>query len=694
MGKLAGQVLKELVSEHSKPLPEAGYRGDIQGLRAVAVLLVALNHAGLSFLGGGFIGVDVFFVVSGFLITGLLLRDFSDHGSIGFLNFYARRARRILPMAALTLVVTDVASVVLLNYVRARTAIEDSVWAAFFAANVRFEQIGTDYFASAQPPSPIQHFWSLAVEEQFYIVWPALLALLLAGGMLVSAWRNRSKPSTWPLLSALALIIVASAAWAIVETARTPADAYFSTFTRAWELGAGAALASAARLVARIPIAARAIISWSGLAGILAAATLFTTGTPFPGAAALLPVGATVMTVAGGIGNPRYGASILLGLRPMRFVGDVSYSFYLWHWPFLIIASGMSLTPLSLPLKLGLVVAAFGTAVLTYVVYENPLRRASFLLTWRGRSALALWPASIASVGLVSVLALNFLTATELAVPNAAHTPSGFSATGAADAAAVVAAVSAAQANGQLPSPLAPPVGQLATDVFPLPFGCEPQPAESRGKICALGDPTSSRTVVVFGDSHAMMWLSPLVAIAGNQALRLIPFVKSSCHDVAWITGETACSQWYRWSMGQIQSLHPSVVMVGHCSTDCGVSDWSGFLDALRTIRTATSRVIVMGDPPGSDVQPVDCLLSKGATMRTCTYGIPASKIVIMNAARNSTRAGGAEFVDVLPWFCYRSQCPTVIGRTIAWSDKGHISRTYGLQLTSALDEVLHLQPG
>jgi peptidoglycan/LPS O-acetylase OafA/YrhL len=664
----------------------------------VAVLLVVLNHAGLSFLGGGYVGVDVFFVVSGFLITGLLLRDQAEFGRIRFLNFYARRARRILPMAALTLIATDVAALVLLNYVRARSAIEDSIWATFFAANIQFERIGADYFASTQPPSPIQHFWSLAVEEQFYLVWPALLALLLTAGLIISARRDQDKANNWPVGVALTVIVAASVAWSIAQTRNVPSDAYFSALTRAWELGAGAALAASAGLVARIPGVLKAASSWLGLAGILVSSVWFTAATPFPGIAALLPVGATVLTVAGGTGASRFGADVLLGLRPFRFVGDVSYSFYLWHWPFLVIAAGMTLAPLGLTSKLGLVVAAFVTSVLTYLLYENPLRRARFLFGRRGRGALALWPVSIASVGLVAFLALNSLNAAQLAleytgIPSPVASPSPLSPGTSFDSAtaAVAAAVAAANANAPIPSPLSPPIDKLASDVYPLPFGCEAGPTENRSKMCPLGAVNSSRTVVVFGDSHAMMWLSPLVAIAQNRALKLIPFTKSSCHDAAWITGDTTCSEWYQWAVGQIKSIRPSVVVIGHCSTDCGVSDWSGFREAIRSLSSATPRVVVLGDPPGSDIEPADCLLSSGATMRTCTYAIPASKAAIIDYAFSTTQAEGAEYVDVLPWFCYQGQCPTVIGETIAWSDKGHISRTYGLQLVASLDKALKL---
>ncbi len=218
------------------------HRDDIQGLRAVAVLLVALGHAGVPFLRGGYVGVDVFFVLSGFLITGMLLAEFAKRGYVSLSEFYVRRARRILPAATLTLVATLVAAHQLLNFVRAREAVTDTIWASLFGANVHFAREGSDYFEQGQPPSPVLHFWTLSVEEQFYLVWPSVVAVALAGTLF---GRRR-------LLVIVLAGAILSLAWSIYHTAEAPQAAYFSTFARAWELGLGAALAIAAPTVVRI----------------------------------------------------------------------------------------------------------------------------------------------------------------------------------------------------------------------------------------------------------------------------------------------------------------------------------------------------------------------------------------------------------------------------------------------------------
>jgi len=263
------------------------FRPDIQGLRAVAVLLVALNHAGVPHLGGGYVGVDVFFVISGFLITGWLVKRTRQEGRVPFAAFYAARARRILPAATLTLVVTAIASHYLLNYVRALSVLHDIVWAAFFAANIHFAQVGADYFARNNPPSPVQNFWTLAVEEQFYIIWPVLLAAgILLFGDRSSVRRRYSRRLDDHGLERLSLLVVllvsGSLVWSIRETPLDPTNAYFSTLTRAWELGFGALIALQLPRLKRLPAKVRAPMTWIGLAGILLAGLAFRAKHRFP----------------------------------------------------------------------------------------------------------------------------------------------------------------------------------------------------------------------------------------------------------------------------------------------------------------------------------------------------------------------------------------------------------------------------
>ena len=220
-------------------------------------------------MAGGYVGVDVFFVISGFLITGWLLERTSSTARVPFGGFYGTRARRILPAAALTLVATCAGSWYWQNSVRALSIMHDAVWSAFFAANVHFANTGADYFARDNPPSPLQHFWTLAVEEQFYLVWPLLLALAL---VVFSRGRGVDAVVLRRLSVLVAVGVGISLAWSVHQTAADPNGAYFSTLARSWELGVGVLIAVSAPVLARISVAMRASLSWLGLAGILLAA--------------------------------------------------------------------------------------------------------------------------------------------------------------------------------------------------------------------------------------------------------------------------------------------------------------------------------------------------------------------------------------------------------------------------------------
>jgi peptidoglycan/LPS O-acetylase OafA/YrhL len=401
------------VSAQPQPRAADGFRPDIQGLRGVAVLIVVLDHAGVPGMGGGYVGVDVFFVISGFLITGWLLGRAFETARVPFGDFYATRARRILPAAALTLVATCAASVAYLNPVRALSALHDALWAAVFAANVHFAHVGVDYFARDDPPSPIQQFWTLAVEEQFYLAWP----LLLAAALVVLRAGRRGPVSRRGLAGLVALGVAASLLWSIHVTASDPTAAYFSTAARAWELGTGALVAIGLPWILRLPARLRAALTWAGFASILGATVAFGPGTPFPGYAALLPVAAAGLVVGGGAA-PRSHAdvAVILGRQPLRLVGDLSYAFYLWHWPALVIAAQYVGHPLSTLQNLLLLAAAFALSYLTYRTYENPLRRAPRLR--RQPRALALWPVTVSAVFLAAGLGMSSVTTPSAAAPS------------------------------------------------------------------------------------------------------------------------------------------------------------------------------------------------------------------------------------------------------------------------------------
>jgi peptidoglycan/LPS O-acetylase OafA/YrhL len=672
--------------------PRSAHRADVQGLRALAVLLVALAHARVGLVAGGFVGVDVFFVLSGFLITGLLLAEARKTGTISLLDFYVRRARRILPAAALTLVATDLASLYVLNFVRARTAVGDSVHAAAFSANFRFAARGVDYFAQADPPSPFLHFWSLSVEEQFYFVWPLVLVAALFGTAV--ARRRAALPQHRRVLVVVVALAGCSLAWSVHETASVPAPAYFSPFTRAWELGLGAAVAVGAPTLAQVPARARLVLGWAGLAAIAAAALAFSAATPFPGCAALLPtLGAACAIVAGmGNGSSRFGAGRLLALRPLTYMGDRSYALYLWHWPVLVLASEYVGRAVPAAENVGLVAAAFLLSCASYALVEDPIRR---------RMNSPMRTAVVTVVCLAAVLAtatLSFaaIDRTQHRFEGTAAAPRstlGYRALGSQGALpAVVAAVEAAESGAPLPTGLTPRLGELRN--FPPPYkladGCIARDRQSgtTSRVCRVGRPSSRRVVVLIGDSHALMWLPSLLEMAWQDNWAVVPLLRLGCTPGRWVsTHDTSCRAWYRWALGQVARLHPEVTLIGGSVDQRETPETRkaiiGLVGAARTLKTR-GRVVVIGDPEGLTRDPVDCLLSSNATMANCTATWPDSALAPYDRVARETKALGVRFLPTRGFVCFDHRCPTVIGNTIAWMDTNHMTVAYAVQIADA----------
>ncbi len=319
------------------PLPESApgsshFEAHIQGLRAVAVALVVLNHL-VGWPVGGFIGVDVFFVISGYLITRLMLREVAATGRISIREFYARRMRRIFPMATVVLVVTVAVGFILFSGGRAMSTLTDALWASIFLENWHLARVGSDYFHLNDAVSPVQQYWSLSVEEQFYLIWPAMLLALAFVSRRFGLPRRLSLRSM--VAAVLALVLVASFVWAVVQSATSPTVAYFSTATRAWELAAGALLAVAALQLSDKWARQRGLVASASLVIILLAAVTITSEMPFPGPWAMVPVLATVTILAIGHGATGPGMWVLRS-APFQYVGAISYSLYLWHFPVII----------------------------------------------------------------------------------------------------------------------------------------------------------------------------------------------------------------------------------------------------------------------------------------------------------------------------------------------------------------------
>jgi len=574
------------------------FRPELEGLRAVAVGLVVLYHGGISALAGGFVGVDVFFVLSGFLITGLIVRELRETGTLSLPAFYARRARRLLPAAAVVLVATVVASAVVMPPLRVPDVAGDAAAAAVYASNLRFALQATDYLAAELAPSPLLHFWSLGVEEQFYLFWPALLALVAVGlgrrraasgsGLDGAAERRPDGSAERRLILVVAGVAVASFALGVVLTDVAEPWAFFSLPARAWELALGALIALGVARLSRLPRAIGGPTVAAGLAMVVVAGLALNETIPFPGLAALLPTGGAALVIAGSVVDRGSLPARLLAVPPMRFLGRISYSLYLWHWPLFVLPAVALDRELPVLARLGLAGIAVLLAAATQRWVEDPLRHGRWVGTVPRRN--------LALAGLVSVLVAGVsLGAGRMAILGL---PSGSAAAEALGNPAVLppdplagvldpdAAPSAGAGSGPVspepgkpsessapsesiepsepskpyepskpnepgtgapslaPDPTAPPAtqpGPVPTDLLPplaaardsLPAiyrdGCHlDQPSTVSGE-CVYGDAASDTTVVLFGDSHAASWFPTLERLATANRWRLVSLTKSAC---------------------------------------------------------------------------------------------------------------------------------------------------------------------
>ncbi len=386
--------------------PRKEFRPDIEGLRAVAVVAVVLFHARVPGLAGGFVGVDVFFIISGFLITGLLWREASTTGTVGLRRFYGARARRLLPASAAVGIVIMLGAAAMSPVLQSRSVFYDGIASALYVSNYRFVAQGVDYLAAAMP-SPFQHYWSLGVEEQFYLVWPALI---IGTAWVIQRAGRRTRADTVsserPYLVVLALVAAVSFALSLVFTRTLPPFAFFSLPTRAWELAVGGLVALTVNQWRRLPALAAVIAGCVGLGVILLACNRLGPTTPYPGTAALLPVLGAALVIGAGCAAPTQGVGRVLATRPMRAIGRVSYSWYLWHWPLLQVVPAS--TSDSLGVRLIEVLLSLGLAVLTLRFIENPVRFAAPLRRSANRS-LAVGGAATAIAAAVGVALLVWM---------------------------------------------------------------------------------------------------------------------------------------------------------------------------------------------------------------------------------------------------------------------------------------------
>lgn len=715
-----------LASDAASPVPKQNealreFRPDIQGLRAVAVLAVVLFHADLPGLSGGFVGVDVFFVISGFLITGLLWREASTTGTVKLRNFYAARARRLLPAAAFVGVVTMIASALLLPPLQIRSVTIDGITSALYVSNYWFISSGVQYFGhqSLLSPSPFQHYWSLGVEEQFYLVWPILI---VGTGWLLRRCRRRNPGlSVRPYQALLVLIVAVSFALSVVITYLIPAVAFFSLPTRAWQLAIGGLVALTVIHWRRLPTRAASVMGWTGLALILLACTQMTGATSYPGVAALVPTIGAVLVLGAGCAAPARGCGRLLGLPAMGAIGRLSYSWYLWHWPVLVLTPAVLGHEVGLATKLAAALAALGLAVLTLRFLENPVRFAG----WVRRSAavsLTIGGATTALTVCVGVALLAWVPnpmgrgpAAQPLVTAATPVPAGaamadFDAAVHNAFAQVQAAVAASVDVDAVPSNLSPSLtDQTDQQLGILTNGClRVLPFESGHPDCVEGDPGSTTTVALIGDSRAAMFNPAFRRIAEQRQWRLLMLAKAGCPITELPMSEYfnglaeefhRCAQWRSHIMDRLRVERPELIVVssaraydatGAHTLRPGLKMYdqawmSSLTDLVQELRATGAKVLVLGptaDPPA----PVPlCLSGHLEDATACAAGRGVEHAPGVAAETAATEAGGGEYADVDALFCSANRCPAIVGNTMVYFDVGHLTREYSELLAPAL---------
>ena len=672
-------------------------------MRAVAVLAVVLYHTGVPGIPGGYVGVDVFFVISGFLITGLLWREASTTNTVRLCRFYGARARRLLPAAATVAIATAIAAAVALPPLQARSVFMDGIASALYVSNYWFALQGTDYLSSGASPSPFQHYWSLGVEEQFYLLWPALI--IGTAWLVGRARRGAASSQTAPYAAVLGLVGAASLTAAVLWTRMSPPWAFFSLPTRAFELAAGGLVALSIRHWRRLPLLPAAIAGWGGLALILLTCNQFGPGIPYPGTAALLPVLGTALVIGGGCVTGGMGPGRLLCRPAMRALGRVSYSWYLWHWPVLLLMPRLLGQPAGLPAKLAATVVSAGLAVITLHLVENP-----------GRFAAALRRSASASFALAGVATATTATACVLLL-TVIPEPAGHGA--AAPKANIVAvppaavpaldpweaairqtfaqvrdAVAAAAALTAVPSNLNPSLANAPADKAAIFVnGCMRSWREVGQSECATGDTASPTTVALIGDSHAAMWDPAFQQVAQQRHWRLETLAKVTCplqelHITSPYLGReyTECEQWRGQIMARLQAEHPRLVVLSmsrRYHTDFGFAAYDpAWIDTLtRTVarlRSTRAAVLVLGPVADPESSVPSCL---SAHLDSATACAPARSVAVdcdgIAAEHAATAAGGGHYADLTDLFCTPDRCPVIVGNTLVFRDDNHVTTEY-----------------
>jgi peptidoglycan/LPS O-acetylase OafA/YrhL len=687
-----------------------GFRADIQGLRAIAVALVLVFHLWPDQLTGGYVGVDVFFVISGYLITSHLLQRPPASGR-DVAQFWSRRLRRLLPAALLVLLVTLLASRLIAPETHWGNTAREVIAATLYAENWWLAQNSVDYLAAENAPSPIQHFWSLSVEEQFYAFWP----LLILGLVLLA--RRQGRPVFRSILAGLATVVVLSLGYSIYATWQDPASAYFVTPTRIWELGAGALLAVAqaarsAQTTARkgpgLTPGASALLAWTGFAAIAATAVTFSSATPFPSWRGLLPILGTVVVIAAHAGTAGISPTRILRLRPIQWLGDISYSVYLWHWPLIVLLPhvGGQLGWLDKTVILGASLI-LGTLSKNYVedVFRFGRRSPSIRRTY-----------TLAALGMAFVVGLATLQLLELSSREAAAKREVQRAVASGDPCFGANALKNPEAcAARYDGTIVPAPAQAAldkSDAYAVASGgkdCWSSTPKFPTITCEFGDPEATVNVALVGNSHAGQWLTPLQQVARDRGWRITTYLASRCalvpvqQRLSTAAYSAACSRWVDNVSNEVQGNQFDLVFLtnrmsvqasGTKSAEESIAAYrDGYQQLLRDWSRSGVQVVALRDTPAPVAGGIrsipDCVAGHREDLTKCSgprdVWEPVEPLVSAASAIDSPRVHLADLNDRI---CTAEVCSAVVGGVIVYFDGSHLTATYARTLTPFLDQA------
>ncbi|MFC4854711.1 acyltransferase family protein [Actinophytocola glycyrrhizae] len=697
---------------HQRQAVSAGPRRDefqpeIQGLRAVAVLLVVIYHLWPNRLSGGFIGVDVFFVISGYLITAHLVREVSATGRLSAARFWSRRVRRLLPLAMTVSLISTAAVYLLAPSTVWDVTVRQVVASTLYVQNWVLAGDAIDYSAKDNDATIAQHYWSLSIEEQFYFVWPLLVVAIVAVLALVRARLGRAPELKTVLVYTLVAVGMVSFGCSVVLTAGNQATAYFVTPTRVWEFVFGALISLLPLRALRGPWAMTA--GWTAMAVIVVTGYLFSSATAFPGWIAVLPVAATAVALVTLRDRERYSAGYWLTRRPMIFLGDISYGLYLWHWPLIVLAPYVLDGPVPATVKLGLLALGIVLSWVSKLVVEDPLRHSALLRPTRNSLGFAVAGMTAVAVALLVVVPAPGVQAgpAEYVAGDPCHGP------GVLDPANNCGSL----AGG---APVPPPAVVIRENKQDIAYpGCQADADTADIVSCILGDKNGTRTIAIVGDSHATSWFPAFDRLGRDNSWRILTFTRSSCpftlaeRNDPEERGElgadrrATCDSHVDRVLDKI-TTDPDIDTVVSASyssvftftarpaANLANPAVDGFIEVWSRLHAAGKSVVVMADVPLTGGKNVPTCLAEKTDPADCAVprrdALPATRMAQASAVQ-ATNLPNVTLVDLSDQFCDAQNCYAQLGSVIVYRDKSHVSRTFSLALAPYIERAFPAHP-